>query len=118
MVGHGSGKRREEIEVGQEQFPVVKFGADKQATAVVEHVEHREVDRQSRKPADEATHPIARVLRSESAASGGQARADAAVAPWMGVVIFDGPAPDLGAVELEGVEAQGFGSNKAVGTRR
>lgn len=36
----------------------------------------------------------------------------------MGEMVFDGPAADLGAVEWEGVEAQGFGSGEAVGTGR
>src|SRR5258708_1631095 len=34
----------EEIQVGQEEFAVIKFGADEQAAAIVEHVEHREID--------------------------------------------------------------------------
>ena len=32
-------------------------------------------------------------------------------------IIFDGPVPDLGAVEFEGMEAQGFGGDKAIGRR-
>ena len=36
----------------------------------------------------------------------------------MGEFVFDGPAADLGAVELEGVQAEGFGSGEAVGTGR
>jgi hypothetical protein len=35
--------RRQEIEVGQQEFPVVEFGADKQTAAFIEHIEHREV---------------------------------------------------------------------------
>ena len=36
----------------------------------------------------------------------------------MSQIIFDGPTADLGAVEWESVEAQGFGSGEAVGARR
>jgi hypothetical protein len=35
----------------------------------------------------------------------------------MGEIIFQRPAADLGAVEFEGVKAEGFGSGEAVGTR-
>jgi hypothetical protein len=35
----------------------------------------------------------------------------------MGEVVFNGPAADLGAVEFEGVQAEGLGSGKAVRTR-
>ena len=40
----------QEIQVGQEEFAVIQFGADKEAAAIVEHVEHREVDGGERKP--------------------------------------------------------------------
>ena len=33
----------------------------------------------------------------------------------MSVIIFNGPAANLGLVELERAEAQGFGSGKAIG---
>ena len=36
----------------------------------------------------------------------------------MGEIILERPTADLGTVELEGMQAQGFGSGKAVGTRR
>ena len=36
----------------------------------------------------------------------------------MGELVFQRPAADLGAVELEGVQAEGFGSGEAVGTGR
>ena len=36
----------------------------------------------------------------------------------MGEFVFDGPAADLGAVEFERVQAEGFGSSEAVRTRR
>ena len=36
----------------------------------------------------------------------------------MGEPVFERPAADLGAVEFEGVQAQGFGSGEAVRARR
>ena len=36
----------------------------------------------------------------------------------MGQTVLDGPVADLGAVELEGVQAQGFRGGEAVGARR
>jgi len=41
---------REKIQVRQEQFPVIKFGADEKAAAIIQHVEHGKVQRQLRKP--------------------------------------------------------------------
>ena len=40
----------EEIQVGQEQFAVIEFGTDEEAAAIVEPIEHWEVDRAERKP--------------------------------------------------------------------
>jgi hypothetical protein len=36
----------------------------------------------------------------------------------VGVTIFDSPAPDLGTIQFERMQAEGFGSDKAVGARR
>ena len=36
----------------------------------------------------------------------------------MGQIVLERPAADLGAVEFEGVQAEGFGGGEAVGTRR
>ena len=36
----------------------------------------------------------------------------------MRMIILDGPAADLGAVNFEGMQAQGFGGGEAVGARR
>src|SRR5713226_1536044 len=38
----------EEIEVGQQEFSVVKLGADEEAAAIVEHIEHGKIDRRVR----------------------------------------------------------------------
>src|SRR5512139_2709008 len=114
-VGQESGGQ--EIKVGQEQFPVIEFRADEKAAAVIEHVEHREVQRKLRKPgmrrsvqlpefADLGTLPAAhgrvRTLR------------------WHGMreIILPGPTANLSPVELESMKAQGFGSDKAIGTGR
>ena len=37
---------------------------------------------------------------------------------WMSVIILNGPTANLGPVELERVQAQGFGSHKAIGAGR
>jgi len=38
--------------------------------------------------------------------------------PWMREIILQGPTAHLSPVELERVEAQGFGSDKAIGAGR
>ena len=40
----------QKIEIRQEKFPVVKFGADKQAAAIVQHIEHGKIERAGREP--------------------------------------------------------------------
>ena len=41
----------EEIEIGQEEFSAIEFGTDEHAATIVEHVEHRKVQRAGREPA-------------------------------------------------------------------
>jgi len=108
---------RQEIQVGQEQFSVVKFGADEKTTAVIEHVKHGQIVRQLRKPlmrrgiqlpefADFGALPTAhrrlRTLRWQ----------------WMSVVILNCPTTNLSPVEFERVQPSGLGSHEAVGTGR
>jgi len=107
----------QEIEVGQEQFALIEFGADEHAAAIIEHIEHGKVERAAGEPA------MGRSIQLPEFADLG-----ALPAPHRGVRAFghrrmripilDGPAADLGPVELEGVQAQGFRGCKAVRTRR
>ena len=107
----------QEIKVGQEQFPVIKFRADEKAAAVIEHVEHREVERELRKPGMRRSVQLPEFadLRALPAAHG-----RVRTLRWHGMreIIFQGPAANLGPVELESVEAQGLGSDKAIGAGR
>jgi hypothetical protein len=107
----------QEIEVGQEQFPVIKFRADEKAAAVIEHVEHREVERELRKPRMRRGIQLPEFadLRALPAAYG---RVRTLGGHWVSVIILQGPTANLGPVELERVEAQGFGSDKAIGAGR
>lgn len=109
--------RRQEIEVGQEQFPVVEFGADKQAAAIVEHIKHREVDVGVGKPG------VGRGVQLPEFADLGalpapHRRGRLFCGCGMGMTVLQGPMADLGAVEFEGVEAQDLRSGEAVGARR
>ena len=107
----------QEIEVGQEQFPVVEFRADEEAAAVIEHIEHRKVERQLGKPGMRRSVQLPEFadLGALPAAHG---RVRTLRGHWMSVIILQGPAANLGAVELEGVQAQGFGSDEAIGAGR
>ena len=113
-VGQESGGQ--EVEVGEQQFALVKFGAGEQAAAIVEHVEHGEGALGVRKPAvgRGVELPEFADVRALPAAHGCQ---DSFGRDGMGEFVFDGPAADLGAVEFEGVQAEGFGSGEAVRTR-
>ena len=107
--------RRQEIEVGQDEFPFVDFGTDEQAAAIVEHVEHGEVAVVVGEPgmrggvqlpefADLGTLPTAH--RSVGLFGGG----------GVSTPVVQGPVTNLPAIELERAKAQGFRSNEAVGT--
>ena len=87
----------EKIKVGQEEFSIVKFGADKEATAVVEHVEHRVVNRRSGKPAMRRRIQLPEFsdLRALPAAD---RRPRTLGRGGVGVTIFNSPAPDLGPI--------------------
>jgi len=106
----------EEIEIGQEEFSAIEFGTDKEAATIVEHIEHRKVQRAGREPT------MGRSVQLPEFADLGALPA----AHWgvralgrsrMRITLFNRPATDLGAVQLEGVEAEGFGSGEAVRAR-
>jgi len=97
----------EEIQVGQEPFAVIEFRTDEEAAAIVEHVEHREVDGAERKPTvrrgiqlPEFTNLRALPAPNRSVRFFGRSR--------MGNAVEHRPMAYLGAVELEGVEAKDF----------
>ena len=107
----------QEVEVGQQQFALVEFGAGEEAATVVEHIEHGKGDVRGWEPA------VGRGIQLPEFA-------DALALPaahrgpnffgrdGVGQMVLEGPAADLGAVELEVVEAEGFGGDKAVGAGR
>ncbi len=107
----------QEIKIGEQEFAFVKFGAGEQTAAIIEHIEHGEEDFGMSKPA------VGRgVELPEFADLGALPAADrsenALGREAMGQIIFDGPMTNLGTVEWESVQAQGFGSGEAVRTRR
>jgi len=107
----------EEIQVGEQEFPVIDFGADDDAAAIVEHVKHGKVQRAAGEP------PMGRSVQlPEFADLGALPSAHGSLRALerggMRATILDGPVTDLGAVELEGVQAQGFGGHEALGARR
>jgi hypothetical protein len=106
----------EEIEIGQEEFSAIEFGGDEQAATIVEHIEHGKVQRAGREPT------MGRSVQLPEFADLGALPA----AHWgvralggggMRITLFNRPATDLGAVELKGVESEGFGSGEAVRAR-
>ena len=106
----------EEIEIGQEEFSAIEFGTDKHAATIVEHIEHGKVQRAGREPAMGRS-----VQLPEFADLGALPAAHWGVRAFgrsrMGITLFNRPAADLCAVELEGVQSEGFGGGEAVRAR-
>ena len=98
----GQERGGEEIQVGEQEFPLIDFGADEQAAAIVEDIEHGKVQRATGEPAmGRSVHlPKFADLGALPAAHRGMRALG-----WsrMRAPILDGPLADLGAVEFEGV---------------
>ena len=109
--------RRQEVEVGEQEFALVNLGAGEEAAAIIQQVEHGEGKLGVREPAvgRGVELPEFADLGALPTAHGGQ---NFFGRDGMSQIIFQRPAADLGAVELEGVQAEGFGSGEAVRTGR
>ena len=107
---------RQEVEAGEQKFALVELGSGEETAAIIQHVEHGEGKFGVREPAvgRGVELPEFAGLRALPAAHGS---ADAFGRDGMGEFVCDGPAADLGAVELEGVQPEGFGSGEAIWTR-
>jgi len=107
----------EEIEIGQEEFSAIEFGTDEHAGTIVEHIEHGKVQRAPREPAMGGS-----IQLPEFADLGALPAAHWGVRAFgrsrMRITILNRPAANLCAVELEGVQAEGFGGGEAVRARR
>ena len=97
LQGAAVGQERggQEVEVGPQEFPLVKLRAGEEAAANIEQIEHGEGDPGVKKP------PVRRGVELPEFAD-----------------LSALPAADLGAVEFEGVQAERLGSRKAVRTGR
>lgn len=106
----------QEVEVGEQEFAFVEFGTGKQTAAIIEHVEHGPGEWGMGEPAvgrgiqlPEFANAVALPAAHWSPDFLGRDR--------MGQMVGQSPAADLGAVELEVVQAQSFRGHKAVRTR-
>ena len=107
---------REEIQIGEKEFPIIEFGAHEEAAAVVEHVEHGEVEGAAWEPVVGGSVELPELtdLRALPPAHRSQRFSRGSA---MSEAVLQRPVAYLGAVELEVVEAQGLRSNEAVGAR-
>ena len=106
----------EEIQIGEQELTIVEFGADEKTAAIIQHVEHGEVEGAAWEPVvgGGIELPEFADLRALPAADGSQGLAGGGA---VGMAIMQRPVADLGAVELEAVEAQGLRGDEAVGAR-
>jgi hypothetical protein len=107
----------QKTEVRQEEFALVEFGTGEQTAAIIEQVEHGAGLFGMREPA------VGRSIQLPEFANAVMLPAPHRRAHlfWrnrMGQPVGQGPAADLGAVELEVMQAQRFGRDQAVRARR
>ena len=107
----------EEIQIGEQEFTIIEFGADEEPAAIVEHVEHGEVEGAAWEPVVGGSIELPEFadLRALPAADGSQGFTSGSA---VGLAILQRPVADLSPIELEAVEAQGLGGDEAVGARR
>lgn len=97
----------QEIQIGQEELAVIDFGADEEAAAIVEHVEHGEVNGAEGEPRVRGGIQLPEFANLGALpAPNGSFRFLGG--GGVGIAVFDRPMADLVAVEFEGVEAQDF----------
>ena len=113
VFGEGRG---EGIQIGQEQFPFVDFGAGEDTAAVIEHVEHGKEFGRVGKPGvgrgvqlPEFTDPAALPTFD--------GRGGAVIGLGMGEVVFHGPSANLRPVDFVAATAQDFAGREAVRSR-
>jgi len=113
----GEEDAREEIEMGQEVFPVVEARAGVVASGVVQQIEQDLFVRIGGQPGvgTGVVLPKGTVVASLPAFDGFGRGFEAGV---RGQIIFDGPAPNTGAVGFEVEAAMKFAGGGAVGGRR
>jgi hypothetical protein len=107
----------QEVEVSEQEFALVEFGAGEQAATVIQHVEHGKEDIHGGEPA------VGRGIQLPEFANAGALPSThrgsrAFGGSRMRITLLDGPVADLGAVELEGVQAQCFRGGEAIRARR
>lgn len=95
----------QEIQIGQEEFAVIDLGADEEATAIVEHVEHGEVNGAEREPR------MRRGIQLPEFANLGALPAPNRRVRFfggksMGITVLHRPMTNLTAVEFEGVQTK------------
>jgi len=110
----GGGKQ---IQIGEQEFPSINFRGDKESAAIIEHIDHGQIQRTGRKPAmgRGVQLPEFADLGALPAAHGGS---HAFEGGGMLTLIFHRPETNLGAIQLEGMQSQGLGGDKTVGAGR
>ena len=108
---------RKEIQIGEQEFPAINFRGDKESAAIIEHIDHGEIQRTGRKPAMGCGVQLPKFadLGALPATHWGSWAFEGG---RMLTLIFHSPETNLGAIQLEGMQSQGFGGDKTIGAGR
>src|SRR5690242_14701963 len=110
IIGEGSGQ---EIEISQEQFPLVDFGTSEDTAAVIKHVEHRKQLRAFGEPLMRGGVQLPK-FTDVAALPSADRRGGAVVGPGVSEVVLRGPAADLSAVQFVMTQPQHLAGSEAV----
>jgi len=114
ILDEGGGQ---EIQIGQEQFPLIDFGAGENTAAVIEHVDHGKQAGVVGKP--RVGRGIQLPEFTDAAALPTFDRGPyPVVGLGVGEVVFNGPAANLSSIDLEVALAEHLAGREAVGSWR
>ena len=106
----------QEIEISQEDFAFIDFGAGEDAAAIIEHVEHGKEPGAVGEPRMGRSIQLPEFADLAALPTFNRSRR-AEVGPGVGEFVFHGPATNLGTIELVLAQSEHLAGSEAVGGR-
>lgn len=114
ILDEGGGQ---EIQIGQQEFPFIDFGAGENPAAVIEHIDHGKEARRVGEPRVGRGIQLPELTNAAALPTLDRSRC-AAVGPGVSEVICDGPATNLSPVDFEVAFTKHLAGGEAIGSWR